>query len=175
VLENGEWLPTFPNARYLFARTEWEHWYREYDRGADAVFDSRKVMIDSLQPVFDAGLHDLVDTDHHLTDEVWLEPTPGHTPGHVAVRISSGGEEAVITGDLVHNPVQFREPTWCGHVDSDRAQTIATRMAFAQRAVAGNILVLGTHFPPPTAGHLVPDGNAWRFDATEASGSAGPA
>jgi glyoxylase-like metal-dependent hydrolase (beta-lactamase superfamily II) len=170
VLEDGTWVPTFQYARYLFPRAEWEHRCTEYDRGASSMLDSRTVMNDSLRPIIDAGLVDFVGMDHHLTKEVRLEPTPGHTPGHVSVRISSRGHEAVITGDLLHNPIQFGEPTWCGHVDNDREQAIATRRAFAARAAADGILVLGTHFPPPTAGRLVPDGDSWRFDPDAASG-----
>src|ERR1700757_2214013 len=93
-MDNGRWVPTFPKARYLFARTEWEHWSTEEDAGA------RRIMADSVQPVLDAGLATLVETDHRVSDELWLEHTPGHTPGHVSVRLSSGDGEAVITGDL---------------------------------------------------------------------------
>ena len=90
-LEGGRWVPTFPRARYLLARREWEHWSREPDP------DSQRIMADSVQPVLDAGLVELVDTDHRISDELWLEPTPGHTPGHVSVRLRSSDGEAVIT------------------------------------------------------------------------------
>lgn len=104
-LVNGKWLPTFPNARYLFGRREWEHWSSEAAQHRDG-----DVMGDSVRPIVDAGLAELVDMNHVLTPEVRLEPTPGHTPGHVSVRISSQGEEAVITGDLMHHPLQCAEP-----------------------------------------------------------------
>ncbi|MGY8961507.1 MAG: MBL fold metallo-hydrolase, partial [Alphaproteobacteria bacterium] len=78
-----QWVPTFPNARYLFGRTEWEHW-----SGDDATKRrDEDIMGDSVRPVYDAGLVDLVDSDHVITNEIRLEPTPGHTPGHVSVRI----------------------------------------------------------------------------------------
>ena len=93
-LENGRWVPTFPRARYLFARREWEHWTAESEEG------TQRIMGDSVAPVLDAGLAELVDMDHRVTDEIRLEPTPGHTPGHVSVRLASGGADAVITGDL---------------------------------------------------------------------------
>ncbi len=165
MLVDGRWVPTFPRARYLFAEPEWAFWREQEAKGADAVFDSWRVLADSVRPIVDAGLVDLVPLDHHLTEEVWLEPTPGHTPGHVSVRISSGGHDAVITGDLVHNPVQFAEPEWNGNADSDARQAIDTRLAFLRRYGGTDTLVLGTHFPAPTAGRIVGADGGWRFEA----------
>jgi len=119
---------------------------------------------DSVRPVVDAGLVDLVDTDHKLTDEVWLEPTPGHTPGHVSVHISSRGEEAVITGDMTHHPCQMANPHWAASMDYDQNASTATRRAFYDKYAGTPVLIIGTHFATPTAGHLVRDGDAWRLD-----------
>ena len=99
-----------------------------------------------------------------MTDEVWLEPTPGHTPGHVSVCIASRGEEAVITGDIVHHPIQLGEPTWYGSYDADVEQAIATRRAFCERYSDRPVLVLGTHFRTPAAGHLVRGEANWRLE-----------
>lgn len=93
MLVEGKWVPTFPNARYLMARPEFEHWTREGDG------EQRQVMADSVEPVFEAGLVDLVSTTEVICDEIRLVPTHGHTPGHVSVLISSKGERALITGD----------------------------------------------------------------------------
>jgi glyoxylase-like metal-dependent hydrolase (beta-lactamase superfamily II) len=156
---NGDrWLPSFPRARYLFARGEWEYWRDEVARGDATMLDCTTVMADSIRPVIDAGLVDLIETDHRLTDEIWLEPTPGHTPGHVAVRVSSEGQEAVITGDLVHTPLQFAEPTWTMGADADPVMAVATRKEFVRRYASTNTLILGTHFAPPTGGHIVTGG-----------------
>ncbi len=157
-LQEGRWVPTFENARYLLGRTEWEHWNRE----DDAV--QQQVLADSVRPIFDAGLVDLVESDHRLCDEIRLEPTPGHTPGHVSVHISSRGEEAVITGDLMHHPSQIARPDWCPKVDSDRDQALATRRAFLASYADTPTLVIGTHFAGPTAGRIVRDGDAYRLD-----------
>jgi len=156
-LEHGRWIPSFPNARYLFGRTEFEFW--------SGVDDARygDVMGDSVRPVLEAGLVDLVDTDHAVTDEVRLESTPGHTPGHVSVRIASAGEEAVITGDLMHHPVQCAHPEWGSSADWDAAMARATRLAFLERNADKPTLVLGTHFATPTAGRIVRDGRSFRF------------
>jgi glyoxylase-like metal-dependent hydrolase (beta-lactamase superfamily II) len=164
ILVDGEWVPTFKHARYLFAREEWDYWKQEEERDDESIQESLRVITDSVRPIAEAGLVDLVGSDHHLTDEVWLEPTPGHTPGHVSVRISSKGQNAVITGDMVHNPVQFAEPTWKCYADADIEQAVATRLAFVGRYGGTETVVLGTHFPAPTAGRIVADGDSWRFD-----------
>jgi glyoxylase-like metal-dependent hydrolase (beta-lactamase superfamily II) len=148
-LVDGRWVPTFPNARYLFARTEWEHWQKEpVDPGDD-------ILGDSVRPIFDAGLADLVECDHRVSPSVRLEPTPGHTPGHVCVRIESGGARAVITGDLMHHPLQIAEPDIGALFDSDAAAARATRRDFVARQADADVLVLGTHFATPTGGRIV--------------------
>ena len=165
--QDGHWVPTFPRARYLFARTEWEHWSalaaarRAAEPDAGPTDD---VLGDSVQPIVDAGLADLVATDHRLTDEVWLEPTPGHTPGHVSVRLHSQGQQAVITGDLMHHPIQCSEPDRLVKFDSDAEMARSTRRRFLACCASDRSLVLGTHFAHPTAGHVVPAGEVWRFE-----------
>jgi glyoxylase-like metal-dependent hydrolase (beta-lactamase superfamily II) len=101
--------------------------------------------------------------DYRISPEIRLEATPGHTPGHVSVRLSSEGGEAVITGDLMHHPVQMAEPDWCSGFDSDLDQARKTRRAFCERYADGPVTVLGTHFHHPTAGRIVRLGDAWRF------------
>ena len=149
MLVDGQWVPTFPNARYLFARTEWEHWDANDD---ETVYGP--VLADSVRPVVEAGLVDLVDMDHRVCPEVCLEPTPGHTPGHVSVHIRSGDAEALITGDCIHHPVQMTRPDWCSSADVDQAQGLQTRETLLQRYVDQDILIIGTHFATPTAGHI---------------------
>ena len=158
LLEDGKWLPTFPNARYLIGRKEWEYWKDEAD-GPD-----RTVRNDSVRPILDAGLADLVESDHKLTPEVTLEPTPGHTPGHVSVRISSKGEDAVITGDLIHHPVQCALPSMASRFDVDPEAARNTRRAFLERYAGKAVLVLGTHFAAPTARRVVRNGDVFRFE-----------
>ena len=158
MLVGGKWVPTFPRARYLIGRKEWEHWSKTSEP------DTRDLLDDSVRPVFEAGLADLVESDARITEEIRLEPTPGHTPGHHSVRISSRGEEAVITGDLMHHPVQMAHPEWGSHFDSDYGEAIATRRAFLERYGDKPTLVLGTHFATPSAGRIVRDGSAWRLD-----------
>ncbi len=159
TLQDGKWIPTFANARYLFGKKEYEYWSREA-QGSDHAIQS-----DSVRPILEAGLADLVEMDHKITSDITLEPTPGHTPGHVSVRISSKGEEAVITGDLMHHPVQCAEPGWASNFDVDADAARVTRRAFLDRYAGKGVLVLGTHFAAPTARRVTRDGSAFRFQS----------
>ncbi|MFQ5953572.1 MAG: MBL fold metallo-hydrolase [Kiloniellales bacterium] len=158
MLVEGRWVPTFMNARYLMASQEWAHWQRKLadQRFGDAIGDS-------VRPVIDAGLTDLVETDHVVADEVRLEPTPGHTPGHVSVWIESGGEQAVITGDSIHHPCQMTRPDWAAATDHDPDAARQTRLDLLRRCADAPVLVIGTHFAAPTAGQVVRDGEVFRF------------
>jgi glyoxylase-like metal-dependent hydrolase (beta-lactamase superfamily II) len=155
-LQDGEWVVTFPNARYLFAQAEWDHWQSHDHEYID--------LADTVRPVVESGQADLVATDHRICDEVRFVPTPGHTPGHVCVLIESQGERAVITGDMAHHPLQLAEPQIGMSADSDGALAIETRRRFNAERVEDGALVIGTHFGGRTAGHVVADGDAWRFD-----------
>jgi glyoxylase-like metal-dependent hydrolase (beta-lactamase superfamily II) len=164
-LEDGRWVPTFPNARYIMGRTEWEHW----DGGAESAY---AVTLDTaVRPLVESGQAELVEVDHRLSESVWLEATPGHTPGHVAVRVSSGGHEALITGDLSHHPVQWAEPDWAAAPDTDPAQSAATRRRLIAEHADRDTLVVGTHYAPPTAGRLVRYAGGVTFVGAMASGS----
>ncbi len=155
--ENGRWVPTFPRARYLIAEQEWSYW-----KDADDPF-APQAKQDSILPVFDAGLVDLVSQEHVITPEVRLIPTPGHTPGHVSVLVTSRGEQAVITGDMMHHPLQMAHPEWKDIADVLGERAHATRVAFLERFADRPVLVLGTHFAAPTGGRIVRDGRAYRF------------
>lgn len=155
MLVSGRWLPTFPNARYLFAAREWEHLERQPPSGIGDYAG------DSVRPVIEAGLADLVEPGFRLTDEVWLESTPGHSPGHVSVRIASRGAHAVVTGDLMHHPCQIARPHWSSPFDFDREQALDTRRSFISRYGDAPVLVIGTHFAAPTAGYIIAGDEGW--------------
>ncbi len=143
---DDERVPTFPNARYLFAQAELDHL---------ALDDHMDVSEAAVQPLLDRGLVDPVPTDHQITSEVSLVSTPGHTPGHVAVRIASQGAEALITGDATHSPLQFSFPELAAsRFDWDSEMSTQTRHDLVKRCVDRDILVLGTHFAPPTSGYV---------------------
>ena len=158
MLVDGKWVPTFPKARYLIGQVEFAHWQ------VDTDLDQTAVMADSVLPVFDANLVDLVETDHQISDEISLMPTVGHTPGHVSVMIRSNGEEAMITGDFIHHPCQFAHPEWSSSFDTDPVQSAQTRREVFDKYADTPTLIIGTHFATPTAGHLKRDGDAYRLD-----------
>ncbi len=157
MLRGGTWVPTFPNATYLIGGTEWDFFSTAEEPFLKGPVD------DSVRPVVAAGMSQLVDDAHRLTDEVWLESTPGHTPGHFSVRISSRGEEAVITGDLMHHPILCRYPEWDNKFDYDGPRAKKTRRAFCERYADSGVLVLGTHFATPSAGRIRKQDDAYRF------------
>lgn len=159
MLVDDHWLPTFPNARYLMGKTEFEYW----DKNDDDPLNMG-VMDDSVRPVFDADLVDLVETDHRISDEIYLEATPGHTPGHVSVHIESDGQQALITGDCIHHPCQIAVPDWCSSADYDRDVAQRTRIDLLERYSDEEVLIIGTHFATPTAGYLKKRGKDYRLE-----------
>lgn len=170
MLQGGKWVPTFPNARYLFNTAEYEHWKNTQDDATEDMFLNvqKNVFLDSIVPVVEAGLVDLVDENHRVCDEVWFEPTPGHSPGHVCVRISSQGQQGFITGDMVHHPFQFANAEWSmASVDYDSDAASATRARVYADVADKPVLVIGTHFAGATAGKVSRDGVSYRFDAEE--------
>lgn len=166
MLVDGRWVPTFPGARYLMGRVEFEYWTEQHRN-----VEPSALYADSIEPVFAAGLVDLVETDAHLCDGISLVPTTGHTPGHVSVRIESAGEQALITGDFVHHPCQLARPDWAATVDYDAQQSTATRRRMFDELADTPVLVIGTHFAGATAGHIVRDGDAWRLQVQVSSTS----
>ena len=156
--ESDRWVPTFPNARYLMGRIEYAHWMSQRERD-----EMIAVLADSVAPVWDAGLVDLVETDHRICDEVSLVPTPGHTPGHVSVRLASQSEAALITGDFMHHPCQIARPGWSSTADSDPKWARQTREQMLSNLADTPTLVIGTHFAGRTAGHIVRDSDAFRL------------
>ena len=157
-LVDGHWVPTFPNAKYLMSKKELDI-FREHDDPA-----ASPSLNDSVLPVIESGQAELITSDYALDDEVWLEPTPGHTPDHFAVRLRSGDAHAVIGGDLMHSPVQCQHPEWRPRPDFDPPLAHATRRKFMELHAELNSLVCMMHFPLPSAGRFQADGsNRFRF------------
>ncbi|MCX4745923.1 MBL fold metallo-hydrolase [Kitasatospora sp. NBC_01287] len=149
-LRDGSWVPTFPRARYLTSRAEWDYW-------AAAEMDEHRGQMfrDSVHPVRDSGQFDLADVPeqgHEVVDGLRLIPAPGHTPGQVAVELRGTGRPALITGDSIHHPVQLSHPHLTSCVDIDPEQAVRTRGRLLAGLADSDALLLGTHFPHPTAG-----------------------
>ncbi|MCT9143070.1 MBL fold metallo-hydrolase [Streptomyces violarus] len=158
---NGAWVPTFPHARYLTSRVEREFW------AGYAMDEARAQMFrDSVIPVEQAGQLDLLDIPAEGVEAapgLRLIPTPGHTPGHLAVELTSRGRTALITGDCVHHPVQLAHPGIGACVDIDPGQSEASRRGLLDSLAGTDTLLLGTHFAPPTAGRVVAHEGAYRL------------
>ena len=164
--DGSAWIPTFPNARYLIERSEFSYVRDEAeDESVEAWLRemNRTVMADSIAPVVDAGLVELVDENHALCPEVRLLPTPGHTIGHVSVHVVSGDASALITGDFIHHPCQLARPDWSVTTDYDPVRSVHTRHAVFSQFCDTSTLIIGTHWPRPTAGKITREGEVYRL------------
>jgi glyoxylase-like metal-dependent hydrolase (beta-lactamase superfamily II) len=157
-LDNGRWVPTFPNARYLFSKKEYAYWDELHRK------TPQPQIADSVLPIIDANKAELVTSDHALGDHIRFVPTPGHTPDHFAVAVGRKSDAAVLTGDLVHSPLQARYPEMYMRVDFDREQAGRTRRAFFERYCETETLCCTMHFPSPSVGHIKRWGDGFRLD-----------
>jgi glyoxylase-like metal-dependent hydrolase (beta-lactamase superfamily II) len=161
-LVSDAWQPTFPSARYVMSAAEFQYWQM---KPTNEIPDQHAGFADSVLPVYQAGLVDLVADDHIVTDGVRLVPSPGHTPHHLSVVIESGGRSAVITGDVMHHPCQIAYPTWGAVSDFDPDQARRSRSDLLERFADTDTLIIGTHFADPVAGWIHREGTAFRLRA----------
>lgn len=157
MLVDGNWVPTFPKSKYLFPREEYEDLMRH------GVMDKEDLIRIGVQPIIDAALFELVDQNSAITEEVFLEPSPGHSLGHMSVKIESKGARAIITGDVFHHPVQIAEPTWGSHADLQPELATRTRRDFIAKYGDTDVLVIGSHFTGATAGHIRKKDDSYRL------------
>lgn len=134
--------PYFPKARYLVPRMDWEHFTRP------DVLASAPHVKDNVVPLEGLGLMELVDEGHNVTDEIITLATPGHTPGHQVILISSQGEKAMIVGDAMHSKVQVQEPDWCAGVDTNKDDSRRSRYALLERVENEGYVIAAGHFHP---------------------------
>ncbi len=160
TLRDGRWVPTFPNAKYIFHQKEYEVWEAEHAKGANPP---GTVFRDNCLPIVEAGQALLVNDDFALDDTITLTPTPGHSPCHCCVNIFSRGQRAVVTGDMMHHAIQCREVDWCPGVDWDPKQAAASRRKFLSSVADTDTLLLPIHFPSPTAGLVTSDGDRFNY------------
>lgn len=162
-LQDGRWVPTFPNARYVIARREYEHMDALHARGDQSMHGA--AFVDSVQPIVRAERALLVDDNYALEDGVWLEPCPGHTPGNVVINIRSQGKRGVFPGDVLHSPIQVARPQWSSRACDDPAMASVSRRQFVeQHAETGNVVMPG-HFLAPSAGRIVRRGASFAYQS----------
>ena len=159
-LVDGRWVPTFPNAKYIFHKREYDFW-AEAAKASDDPRDNVWKM--NCLPVVEAGQALLVDDDFSLDDTVTLTPTPGHSPCHCCVNISSKGMRASVTGDMMHHALQCREPGWSTIFDIDPVQAAQSRRDFLGSVADTSTLILPVHFPSPTLGRIEADGDRFHY------------
>jgi glyoxylase-like metal-dependent hydrolase (beta-lactamase superfamily II) len=158
-LEGDRWVPTFPNARYVFAETEFAYWNEQHAKTPVPPFG------DSVLPIVEANKADIVRNDFVIGDHVRILPTPGHTPGHVAFTFGRGRDDAVISGDLMHSPLQTRYPGMSVKFDVDQAAAATTRRSFLERYCDTDTLCCTAHFPSPSTGRIRRWGNGFSCEA----------
>ncbi|BAK66532.1 putative hydrolase [Sphingobium sp. SYK-6] len=166
-LIDGRWVPTFPNARYLFGRRD----YAFYSMQHHEAFH-REAYLDSVLPVVEAGLADIVEEDsivhRELGDGVWLEPAFGHSPGCFAINAQRGGPPALFSGDVVHHPIQLVRPDLHIFADEDPYMASATRLQLLNRVADTETVLFPAHFRYSSCGHVKRDGEAFRFEFLDA-------
>lgn len=158
-LENGRWVPTFPKAKYVFGKTEFDYWVETHAKTPVPPIG------DSVLPIIEARRHEIVSDEAAIGDHVRILPTPGHTPGHSAFRLGRGKDEAVFSGDLMHSPLQALYPEMSMKFDVDQATAAKTRRSFLERYCDTDTLCCTAHFPSPSVGRIKRKGNGFSCEA----------
>ncbi len=158
-LENGRWVPTFPKAKYVFAERELAHWTERHAKEPQSF----PWITDSVLPIVEAKREEIVKSDFAFNGLVSLVPTPGHSFDHYSVKVGKKGQDAIITGDMVHSPLQMKYPEMGMMADWDSEQAGRSRRSLFGQVCDTSTLVCTAHFPSPSAGRIVRDGDAFRF------------
>ena len=158
-LVNGQWVPTFNNAKYVFSDRELEYW-TEQEKKDPA---NNGPITDSVLPIVAAKREQEVKSDFVLNDIVKLIPTPGHTIDHYSVQVGKAGADAVITGDMIHSPLQAKYPELGMRADYNSPQAGESRRKLFSCLCDTSTLVCTAHFPSPSSGRMQRDGDGFKF------------
>ena len=165
-LVDGKWVPTFPNAKYLMAKVEFDY-FNGVHRSNPPLPVNRGSFIDSVLPIVEHNRAVMVATDHVLEGSVgngiWLEHSPGHTPGGVQIRVAAKDGRATMSGDIIHHPLQFAEPVLSNPADVDPARAVTTKLKLMNECADSDLVLLTGHFPEPTLGKVTRHGERFRF------------
>ena len=160
--DGDHWVPTFPNARYIIGKTD----HAFFSAQEHEAFH-REAYDDSVLPVIEAGLADIVDEDvavhREIGDGIWLRPAFGHSPGCCMVAARRHGPEAIFSGDVIHHPVQLVRPDIPFFADWDGAMAVKVRMALLKEISNTDTVLLPAHFRRISAGHVQRDGDCYRY------------
>ena len=148
-LENGRWVPTFPNAKYVFSKADRDYFDPSRGGAGGKIEAHARVFNDSVLPILEAKQDMVVDGAHKLGDDISITPAPGHSPGHVLITVQSKGTEALFTGDIMHHPMQIYCTQWSSAFCSDPEQARGTRRKMLEHAAGAGSLVYPQHFAGP--------------------------
>ena len=162
-LVDGRWVPTFPNAQYLFAKREYAHWESERAKQGDGKVNDGS-FDDSVLPIVEAGKAVMIDSDHQPDPLLTIKDYPGHTPGSIAINLKDGGRQACFSGDIMHHPIQVYHPDWSSQFCSDQEMSARSRRRLLEDCTESNALLCPAHFPGANAGHIKEQGDAFRID-----------
>ena len=159
-LDNGRWVPTFPNAKYVFSKTDYDH-FLAIDRDPQKGPASMGAFRDSVLPVVEAGLAHMVEGAQPIEEHISLEPAPGHTPGHVLINLASQGSQAFFSGDIIHHGIQVYHPTWSSFACLDPAAAVKSRRMLLEKCAGSGALLAPQHFGAPHLCHIDAKGDGF--------------
>ena len=162
-LENGKWVPTFANAKYVMSRTDHDFWAAESKKAATEKFIVNTYN-DSVLPIVEARKAEFVSGEHGMCDCLTLKPAPGHTPGQIRLDLESRGKRAIFSGDALHNPVQVPIWKWNSVFCEDRDQARKTRHTLLADCVEQDALLMPAHFGSPHAAYIKASGDGFALD-----------
>jgi len=162
-LENGRWVPTFPRAKYVMSRTDHGHWAAAAGKPGTEAYQVNTYN-DSVLPIVEAGLAEMVDDSHDLGRGLLIRPSPGHTPGHIRIDLESQGKRAMFSGDALHNPVQVPLWRWNSRFCEDPARARQSRHELLAHCAESHALLMPAHFAPPHAAYIKAAGDGFALD-----------
>jgi glyoxylase-like metal-dependent hydrolase (beta-lactamase superfamily II) len=161
-LEDGRWVPTFPNAKYVFSHTDHAFWEERFKSGEVDV--NSRTYQDSVLPVVAAGQAMMIDGEHDLAAGLLVEPAPGHTPGHVLLKAESGGDRALFSGDIMHQAIQVYYPDWNSMFCELPDEARATRRRVLEHCAETGALLMPAHFGYPHVARIGRAGDGFTAD-----------
>ncbi|HYM33454.1 MAG TPA: MBL fold metallo-hydrolase, partial [Candidatus Cybelea sp.] len=159
-LDNGRWVPTFPNARYVFSKADYDH-YLAIDRDPAQAPANHGSFRDSVLPVVEAGLADMVTGARDIDEHLAVDPAPGHTPGTVVVRLASRGNRALFSGDVLHHAIQVFHPEWNSFACADGVNARVSRRKTLEHCAGSGALLMPAHFGAPFVCHIDSKGDGF--------------
>ena len=165
-LLDGRWVPTFPNAKYVFSRDELNFW--NPSNNPHLPEEPRDVFADSVLPVIAAKQDQVVSMTDQLGDNLLIEPAPGHSPGQIMLRLLGGQDEGIFIGDVMHNPIQVYQPTWSSRLCMDPEQAVQSRLRVLGHCAEHHSLMFPAHFGVPHSGRIHSHAHGFSFAPEEA-------